>query len=663
MSWVSPTGYVDSGAKWTDEAKLYDGSSSTRAESSSIASLSWGSYIELTHAAMVCNKVRFDALYVDGYTLTIDVDAYYGGAWHDVYQGSYNNHEWTEKSLDSVQTITAFRFRFYNQHEINGINQLFYEVEFYEVAPTTVTTQACSSVLETSALGNGNITATGDANATRRGFCYMAGTSGDPTTANSTVYDNGDFGTGAFSKSITGLTKGTGYRVRAYAINTAGTSYGATVQLTTDSEPTVTTQEATDITGTTATGNGNITSLGGDTPTKRGICWSTSQNPTIADSKDEDTGSFGTGAFTGSLTSLTPGETYYVRAYAYNTVGYGYGSQVSFIAIQAPTVTTQAVSAIALTTATGNGNITAIGSSNATKRGVCYNTTGSPTTADSKKEESGSFGTGAFTASLTNLSSGTKYFAKAYAINPGGTSYGDEVNFTTGVVVTTQAPTDVLAETVTANGNITSLGGGNATVKGFQYGLTQTATWSASDSGSYTTGAYTKGLTSLTANTTYWIRAYATNPLGTFYGDWTEFQTAAQGTIPTGTKLDICSDYTGYTYQVQESETDDGNAYTAYFVMSTDLTDKQGLAFNKRVLDMYLYFNKEDSGTADIYVKRDSETSWQSLGSVDLTGSEDILVQHLATNFRGKHFLFKISATNHFEFLGCLFEYVKLGMR
>lgn len=97
----------------------------------------------------------------------------------------------------------------------------------------TVTTQNASSITTTSFTGNGNITATGGANATRRGFCYKVGTSGDPTTADSVAYDDGDFGTGAFTKSITGLSAGTSYRVRAYAVNSAGTSYGATVQVET----------------------------------------------------------------------------------------------------------------------------------------------------------------------------------------------------------------------------------------------------------------------------------------------------------------------------------------------------------------------------------------------------------------------------------------------
>jgi hypothetical protein len=100
------------------------------------------------------------------------------------------------------------------------------------VAPT-VTTQSATDIATTSFTGNGNITDTGGENCTRRGFCYKVGTSGDPTTSDSVAYDDGSFGTGAFTKSITGLTPNTSYRVRAYAVNSAGTGYGETVQVTT----------------------------------------------------------------------------------------------------------------------------------------------------------------------------------------------------------------------------------------------------------------------------------------------------------------------------------------------------------------------------------------------------------------------------------------------
>lgn len=97
--------------------------------------------------------------------------------------------------------------------------------------------------------------------------------------------------------------------------------------------PTVTTQAVDNIGTTTATGHGNITDTGGENCTKRGVCWNTDGNPTVADSVSEETGSFGTGAFSRAMTGLTPGQHYYVKAYAYNSSGYGYGSQVEFTTI------------------------------------------------------------------------------------------------------------------------------------------------------------------------------------------------------------------------------------------------------------------------------------------------------------------------------------------
>ena len=99
--------------------------------------------------------------------------------------------------------------------------------------PPTVTTQDVTDFTFTSGSANGNITNTGDLTVTRRGFAYMLGTSGNPTTANSVIYADGSFSTGAYILSLSGLSSGTGYRVRAYAVNSAGTGYGDTVQLNT----------------------------------------------------------------------------------------------------------------------------------------------------------------------------------------------------------------------------------------------------------------------------------------------------------------------------------------------------------------------------------------------------------------------------------------------
>ena len=96
--------------------------------------------------------------------------------------------------------------------------------------------------------------------------------------------------------------------------------------------PTVTTTNVSNITQTTATSGGNVTSDGGANVTARGVCWSTSQNPTINDNKTSD-GS-GTGSFTSNLINLNANTTYYVRAYATNEKGTSYGEQKSFTTLE-----------------------------------------------------------------------------------------------------------------------------------------------------------------------------------------------------------------------------------------------------------------------------------------------------------------------------------------
>ncbi|MCQ2318932.1 MAG: hypothetical protein MJZ90_08460 [Bacteroidales bacterium] len=193
---------------------------------------------------------------------------------------------------------------------------------------------------------------------------------------------------------------------------------------------TVTTNEVTEITQTTATCGGEVTSDGGAAVTARGVCWSTSQNPTVSDSHTTD-GS-GTGSFTSNITGLTENTTYYVRAYATNSEGTSYGEQRSFTTSQnitSPTVTTNNVTDITQTTATCGGEVTSDGGAAVTARGVCWSTSQNPTVSDSHTTDGS--GTGSFTSNITGLTENTTYYVRAYATNSEGTSYGEQKSFTT----------------------------------------------------------------------------------------------------------------------------------------------------------------------------------------------------------------------------------------
>jgi hypothetical protein len=98
-----------------------------------------------------------------------------------------------------------------------------------------------------------------------------------------------------------------------------------------------------------------------------------------------------------------------------------------------PAVTTTAVTSISVSSATSGGNVTAGGTSAVTVRGVCWGTAANPTIADSKTTDGA--GTGSFTSAITGLASSTLYHVRAYATNGEGTSYGEDVTFTTSSLI------------------------------------------------------------------------------------------------------------------------------------------------------------------------------------------------------------------------------------
>jgi len=448
------------------------------------------------------------------------------------------------KSISGLSNGTTYYVRAY---VINSQGTVYGSVQsFTTTAPPIVSTNNITTFNNTSATLGGNVNADGGAAVTERGVVYSS-SDNTPTIGEADVFRdaNGTNGTGTFSKSVTGLTNGTTYYVRAYATNSEGTSYGSTQSFTTTAPPTVSTSAVTSYNSSSAMLEGNVTANGGADVTERGFVYSSSDNtPLMGESgvAKDVSGSIGMGIFTNSVTGLSTGITYYVRAYATNDLGTAYGSVQSFSAIGPPTVTTTAITTFNSTSATMGGNVTANGGAAVTERGVVYSTSdNTPTIGEAgvMQDVNGTTGTGTFSKSITGLSSGTTYYVVAYATNSQGTAYGSVGSFATPLgkpSVSTTGSASVTAVSADVSGNITAVGSGNATVRGVCYNTTGTPDVNdpkSETTGNYGTGDFTSSLTGLSASTTYYARAYATNSGGTGYGDQVSFTTLAIPANPT----------------------------------------------------------------------------------------------------------------------------------
>jgi uncharacterized protein (TIGR02145 family) len=400
-----------------------------------------------------------------------------------------------------------------------------------QIGLLSVSTDPITNIAQTTATSGGNVTDDGGATVTARGVCWN--TSGNPTIANDTTIDG--TGTGPFISYLTGLSPATTYYVSAYVINPINTAYGLEEQFTTSGQaPTVTTATVTNISTTTATAGGDITTQGSSSVTSHGVCYGTSQNPDTT-GLHTSLGS-GSGVFSSNLSGLSPGTLYYVRAYATNSDDTGYGLQKQFTTDGIPpTISTSNVTSINTTSATCGGNISSQGSSTVIVSGLCWSTSPNPTTAN-YTTTNGSL-SGSFSSTMSGLSPSTLYYVRAYATNSDDTGYGLQKQFTTDGIpptISTSNVTNVNTTSATSGGNISSQGSSAVIVSGLCWSTSPNPT-----TANYTTtngslsGSFSSTMSGLSPGTPYYIRAYATNSDDTGYGSQEQFTT--QSSSGTGT--------------------------------------------------------------------------------------------------------------------------------
>ncbi len=286
-----------------------------------------------------------------------------------------------------------------------------------------------------------------------------------------------------------------------------------------------------------------------------GFAWGTSSTLSTGVSTTSQSGNFGSGSsFTAAITGLAANTTYYYRAYAissigegyggigggsggggYGNIGEGYGGVQSFTtgaAITSPSVTTSAASAITTTAATLNGTISATGGSNATSTGFAWGTNSTLGSGTATTTQTGSFGTGAFTASLSGLTANTTYYDRAYATNSAGVGYGGIEPFTTASLPPTcslsspppiQPGNSTILQYTTAVSTVTS-----ATM---QYSTNGGTTWTSTTAPSPANAPAGEGYSTGTLNTigTYIYQATLTPGSNTCQG--TIMVAAPQGSV------------------------------------------------------------------------------------------------------------------------------------
>jgi uncharacterized protein (TIGR02145 family) len=252
-------------------------------------------------------------------------------------------------------------------------------------------------------------------------------------TANSEFSTLSVVGTDTSSYIDKGLSPNTTYTYRVLSFNNLGNSksYSNEVSLLTVSLPILTTLSISDTSYTTAKSGGDITSDGGLAITERGLVWSTQTNPTI-DLQSKLISGNGTGEFKIDIPSLLPGTSYYVRSFAKNSQGVGYGNELLFKtkSLTLPIVETNIISSITETGAISGGNVVADGGSPIISRGIVWSPTKPIESLLDTKTQNGS-GLGSFTSALNTLQPNTPYYVRAYAINSQGIAFGEMLNFTT----------------------------------------------------------------------------------------------------------------------------------------------------------------------------------------------------------------------------------------
>lgn len=410
-SWIYLKSYKDA-----NDSYILDGSAYC------LRMLKNGSYVEMPILTHGVTNISFDEGR-KGRDMSVYSSKDNGSSWNlvETIETSTNGHNTVE-----INDSTVNRLKLSNESGSDmDVDNISITVFPYGTKPQISTGEAYE-ISKNSATVGSELINEGDMPVVEEGICWAVDSV--PQIAHNKILYTGN--EAKFSVSLTGLPSGSEVKYRAFASSYAGTAYGEIKVFTTNKAtvPILTTLTATKVTGESAVSGGNITDLGGTETSQKGVCWNTSGNPTIDDNKVA--AKTDSAYFNVTMMKLEQNTTYYYRAFAVNSAGTGYG-ETKILAtgfVSKPSVSTVSASSIHSYKALLVGRLTD-GGNGYTEKGFCWNTSGTPTVNDNKVIcDSDNVD---FSSWITNLHGNTTYYARAYATNGAGTTYGDAINFTT----------------------------------------------------------------------------------------------------------------------------------------------------------------------------------------------------------------------------------------
>ncbi|MCR5820365.1 MAG: hypothetical protein K6F94_05395 [Bacteroidaceae bacterium] len=372
---------------------------------------------------------------------------------------------------------------------------------------------------------------------TERGFVYSTDTQ-TPTVENKNTSVKATGNNSSFTATISNLSSSTITYIRAYVKTSYGYTYGETlaymemdyVQQPTVSSISAYTTEMENILFVTA----SVTQQGTYTVTERGFVYSTDTQAPSAESNRKVLATGTNQSFTASLTDLDQNQTNYIRAYVRTSAGDVYGETFTYNSKDFPALITKSATNILESSVQLNASINSKNSQISQYGFVWSNTNSVPTIRDKTTFSTILVGEN-LASNLSGLTGNTTYYYRAYAKHAKGVSYGAVMQFTTLLVQQASLSgvtiSNISFKTATFNANVTALNNGTLTDAGFVYSTSPNPTTSDKRLSLGVTTSLSTICSSLAANTTYFIRAYATNEKGTAYGAQATFTTKKEGSI------------------------------------------------------------------------------------------------------------------------------------